>query len=492
MTPRAADVDADGDHDLYVGRYMGAFSTDWQMSGIIDDIYANNATEGIEDPSFPNWPTFQRVTGFTGVNSIGLALASFFYDYDRDGVLDLAVHNDFGAFTVSNQLFRGLGGGQFMDVTQSTGYGAREFSMGASAADFDGNGFLDTYSSSIGRNSLVFNQGDGTFVQGVEGSGAEGDFMVAGPQADGLNLDDNWGVHVWDYDLDEDMDLYVAGSDLFTNYQMPIAEAHPDSVFRNDGTGHFDHVEEALGLQNAARTHSIITLDIDGDGDLDVITSAENEGLTVMRNELNSPNSWLRVRPQGQRSAPGGLNTRLTVATATKSQYHEIGAECAHGTQNDDAFTFGLGANLTADVTAEWTSGGSTTTYGTPQGQEVRLYETVLDVEGEIDGSVSSGVLPDIRMYGEPGRLAVGLIGQPGLPGPFPLPTGGQLDIFPFLQGSLVGVALIGPDGSAPWSLFPFPASQEGLVLELQMITMDPVLQVFDTKSGVSTLTVIP
>ncbi len=494
LTPRAADIDADGDYDLYVGRYMAAFSTTWKMTGAKDDLYSNRMVEGEEDVSFAGWPKFTRITATSGVDSVGLALAAFFFDYDRDGKLDLAVHNDFGAFTVSNQLFRGLGGGVFEDVTQFSGYASREFSMGASAADFDGNGFLDSYSSNIGRNSLVFNNGDGTFTLGIAGSGAEGDYMVSGPQADGLNLDDNWGVMSWDYDLDEDIDLYVAGSDLFTNYQMPIAELHPDSVFRNDGTGHFAHVEDELGLQNAARTHSIVSFDIDGDGDLDVITSAENEGMTVMRNDQVLTNSWLRVRPETHRSAPGGFNTVFTVVTPTRTQVHELMAECAHASQPDNAFQFGLGNNLSATrVTAQWTRGGSTTVYGVPGNQEFRMHETVIQVDGKIEGRVSAGEVPDVRMYGEPGRLAIGLIGNPGIPGPFPLPTAGQLNIFPILSpAALVGVALIGPDGSGPWNMAPFKPSLIGLKLELQMVTMDLGPQILDTKSGISTLTVTP
>ena len=493
LTPRAADIDADGDYDLYVGRYMAGFKTTWQLTGHANDMFRNAMVEGIMDASFPDWPAFQKVTGLSGTGSTGLALAAFFFDYDRDGILDLSVNNDFGAFSVPNELYRGLGAGQFQDVTLTSGYGAREFSMGATSGDYNGDGWLDTYSTNIGRNSLMLNNGDGTFTPSAVGSGAEGDYMVAGPQADGLNLDDNWGALTWDYDLDEDADLYVAGSDLFTNYQMPIAELHPDSVFQNDGTGQFVHVEEQLGLQNAARTHSILTVDIDGDGDMDVITSAENEGVTVMRNDLVTTNSWLRLRPETHRSAPGGFNTVFEVETDSTTQVHEIMAECAHASQPDNCYQFGLGQNAQANVTAIWPRGGSTTVYGVQGNQEFRVHETVIEVEGEIDGQVSVGVAPQIRLLGEPGRVAVTVFGDPALSGPFPLPGGGFLDVFPILSpSSLIGIAVLDGNGEGSWNLFPMPAGLAGVTLDMQMVTFDLAVEIVDTKSGVSTLSVVP
>ena len=97
-------------------------------------------------------------------------------------------------------------------MTAQTNYGAKEFSMGVVSADFTGDGHADVYSTSVGRNSFLVNNGDNTFTQAADGSGAEGDYLDIGPGVDGLNLQNNWSSVAFDYDLDMDLDLHVAGS----------------------------------------------------------------------------------------------------------------------------------------------------------------------------------------------------------------------------------------------------------------------------------------
>ncbi|QDU66950.1 FG-GAP repeat domain-containing protein [Engelhardtia mirabilis] len=490
MVPRLGDYDADGDLDLYIGKYMGGFNTTWAVTGDRDRLFRNEFVEGNLDPTFTDWPLFTDVTTVSGTGNLGLALAATFADVNNDGNLDIAAHNDFGAFAIPNQLYMGDGAGHFIESGATTGYDKREFSMGVSLSDLDRDGWLDSYSSSIGRNSLLLSNGDGTWTDSATGSGAEGDFMASGPEADGLNLDDNWGIMSWDYDLDQDTDLYVAGSDLSVGYNMPIAELHPDSVYENDGTAHFTRRAVDLGLANGARTRSILSIDVDLDGDLDVITSAENEGVTLMRNDLVTTNHWLRLRPSTWRSAPGGFNTKFTVKTPGVTQYGEVMTESAHATSPDNTLTFGLGPNTKAEVVAQWPRGGSTTWFTRSGDTEHLLYETVIQVAGGIDGSVNTGNIPDLKVFGPPGHFALAALGNPLVGFGLPLPTGGSLDIFPFFDYPLAQILPLSGSGEANWILGPVPASASGLVFELQMVTLNPATLVFDSKSGVSTLTI--
>jgi len=486
MNPRFGDIDADGDYDLYVGRYLKNFDTTWASEAWPDLIYKNELVEGVMDPFVPTFPAFS----LNQAGPAGLTLATYFTDYDRDGNLDVAVHNDFGHFVLGNVLLRGDGAFGFTDVSASSGYETREFSMGVAVADFDGDGNLDAYSSNIGRNSLVFGDGLGGFAQGIAGSGAEGIYLAEGPQADGVNLDDNWGAFVVDHDKDGDTDLYVIGADLFTGYNLPIAEVHPDSFYVNDGTAHFANQAEALGLANAARGRGGATIDFDLDGDLDIVISNENEGVTLSRNDLVTSNHHVAVQPVAHRSPPGAFNTRFELTAGGQTQVHELMTGCAHGTQQSGSYWFGVGANTDASVTAYWPRGGSTTVFHTEIDALNPIDEMVITVDGSFDASAQVGQQPVGRMFGRPGDVLVGAIGTPGLSGPFPLPGGGALDIFPILSTLTIGVA----DASGQ-AAFPLPvlfSSLTGLVIPFQMASYDVLTGTVPAKSGVATLTVLP
>ena len=485
MNPRFGDIDADGDYDLYVGRYLKDFDTTWVSEAWPDLVYRNQAVEGVADPFDPTFPAFSP----TATGPAGMALATFFADFNRDGNLDVAVHNDFGHFVLNNVLLEGDGAFGFTDVSAARGYDVREFSMGSAVGDFDNDGLLDVYSTNIGRNSLLFGAGGGTFVQGADGSGAEGIYLVDGPQADGVNLDDNWGAFVFDYDKDGDTDLYVIGSDLFTGYNLPIAEVHPDSFYVNDGTGSFTNQAGVLGLANAARGRGGAVLDYDLDGDLDVVVSNENEGVTLSRNDHVTSNHHIAVRPVATRSAPGAFNTLFELTSGGQTQIHETMAGCAHGTQQDNGYWFGVGTNTSGSVTAHWPRGGSTTVFNVPADVETLVHEMVLTINGAVDATAAVSTTPVAVMHGKPGDILVGVVGHPLIPGPFPLPGGGTLDVFPIL--GLLTVGFADAAGTAPFPLPTLDPSLAGFNLQFQM-TNYSLSGTVPAKSGITTLSVTP
>ena len=492
QVPRLADVDNDGDLDLFLGTYVQLWLYTWQQDGFKNQLWRNHLVEGAEDPLVAGWPLFTDASNPSGINDTDTTLAAFFFDYDRNGTLDLAVHNDFGGFSDPNRLYSGNGDGTFVDVGSSNGYESREFSMGAVAEDFDGNGWLDVYSTSIGLNSLAFNNGNGTFTQGAKGSGADGIYITEGPQADGINLDDNWSAIGFDYDLDMDVDLYVMGSDLWTTYQCPIAEIHPDSMYENDGTGQFTQRAGDLGLDNGGRGRSAVLIDIDNDLDLDIIVSNEGEGLTVSRNDQVTSNHWLRMRPAVTRSAPGGFNSFFRVTAGGVEQVHELMASSPHNGQLDNIANFGLGANTSAEVTVEWPRGGSTTYFDLPADAEHVVYEFVIEVDGGIDADVQADTAATVRLLGEPDAFVIAAYGNPAIGTPLALPSGGSMDIFPFFSPYLFQPAFLNAAGEAPFVFFPFPQSLVGQSLDLQMVELDLNTSTYPVKSGVSTVTVVP
>jgi len=136
-------------------------------------------------------------------------------DYDGDGLLDAYVVSPAG----QDKLFRNLGDGSFADVTELAGLSPLHGSRDALWQDFDSDGWLDLYVSSLaGPGHLLQNAGGGVFMDVTPQAGL--DLAAAG------ELDAFW----LDYDADGQADLYVStpGGDRF---------------YRNLGRGRFEPVE---------------------------------------------------------------------------------------------------------------------------------------------------------------------------------------------------------------------------------------------------------
>jgi hypothetical protein len=247
------DIDLDGDEDLFLPR-RDAKSLMW----------VNN--EGV----------FTEEAAIRGLEGIGPdALGAVFADYDNDGDQDLYV-----ASNGPNQLLRNNGGGMFEDVTAAAGVGDPGPSQSASWGDYDNDGFLDLYVSNHGRcgqattyyaDVLYHNEGDGTFTDATAALHAEGSTLGAGFQA------------VWfDYDMDNDVDLYLAN-----DFWGPQPQANV--MWRNDGpdseTGwKFSNVSVDSNTALTMNSMGLGVSDYDRDMDLDFAISNIYEPV-LLRNE---------------------------------------------------------------------------------------------------------------------------------------------------------------------------------------------------------------
>ena len=124
-----ADIDNDGDIDLYVVNIPHPFGQNVTADSKTNVLYRNNG-DG----------TFADITHIAGVGHQGYGMGCVFADYDGDGNLDLYVTN-YGA----NVLYRNHGDGTFRDVTEIAGVGCELWSTGAAFADVDADNDLDLY-----------------------------------------------------------------------------------------------------------------------------------------------------------------------------------------------------------------------------------------------------------------------------------------------------------------------------------------------------------
>jgi hypothetical protein len=259
MGVAVGDIDNDGWSDLYLTGFGR------------NQMFRNNGDGSFTDVSTPS--------GTDDPGSWGVS-ASFF-DFDRDGWLDLFVGNylayslstDIPCFSASgvrdycrpsayraqpNRLYRNLGGGRFADRTIAAGL-ARDFgpALGASSADFNGDGWIDLFvANDEQENQLWINQRDGTFVNTALLAGA-----ALGPNGERKA---NMGVDAGDFDNDGDADLFV--TELV---------AQGSSLYVNDGSGVFEEQSIRAGIRRPTLPFTgfgTAWIDFDNDGWLDVLS----------------------------------------------------------------------------------------------------------------------------------------------------------------------------------------------------------------------------
>jgi hypothetical protein len=257
----AGDVDNDGDPDLFIAN-AGP-----------NALYRNNG-DG----------TFADVTAGSGLDRKAkdlLSVCAAFFDYDRDGLLDLVVsHYTFwhprfdrrcptpdgeiycypGLYkSVPHSLHRNLGNGKFEDVSDKSGFGKwAGKGMGIAIADFDDNGWPDVFvANDTEPNFLYMNQGDGTFEEESWAWGIAYDEQ--GAVVSGMGADSR------DFNNDGWPDVF------YNNLQSQIW-----ALFQNEGGKHFRYASPRSGVARLSRRFSGWSnhfVDYDNDGWKDIFSA---------------------------------------------------------------------------------------------------------------------------------------------------------------------------------------------------------------------------
>jgi tetratricopeptide (TPR) repeat protein len=191
---------------------------------------------------------FENIAAKIGMDKICAGRGTVIFDYNNDGLLDIAVTAAHAGCT----LYRNNGDGTFTDVTVGSGLDQCINGFVIIAGDYDNDGFQDLFVTRLGFYygdcSLYHNNGDGTFTNVTE---------KAGVQSWGPSYTASWV----DYDCDGRLDLFI-GYNLGGMFDRRCQ----NRLFHNNGDGTFTDVTEESGLASVFTTIGSCWGDYNNDG----------------------------------------------------------------------------------------------------------------------------------------------------------------------------------------------------------------------------------
>ncbi|GAO42035.1 VCBS repeat-containing protein [Flavihumibacter petaseus] len=280
-----ADVNGDGNLDIYV-----CYSGKGEPAERANQLFINRGVvDGI--------PQFEDKAAAYGLDAPGTnSTQAVFFDYDRDGDLDMFLLNHATKFYspffnteklrskrhkwFSNYLFRN-DGGHFNDVSEAAGIrgGGNNFGLGVVASDINNDGWPDLYYTNDyeEQDFLLLNNHDGTFRD------------VTSQAIDHISRN-GMGCDVADYNNDGLMDIVVLdmlpadnkrmkllrGPDEYDKYQQMVNNGYFHQNMRNtlqtgigldtSGMPHFSETGQLMGISNTDWSWNANFADLDNDG----------------------------------------------------------------------------------------------------------------------------------------------------------------------------------------------------------------------------------
>ena len=343
----AQDFDGDQRTDLYIGNDF--------LSN--DMLLLSDGTGGFHE-------SVRRALPHTSYNTMGVDVADLDGDaqpellsvdmFPDDGLRQKTMFGDIGHATdrqanergyvrqyVHNALQRNNGDGTFSDIGWLTGVAATDWSWAALLADFDNDGRRDIYISN-GYPKDITDKDFTDYASSATQFGTEASQVEKISAA----LKDVGGVHQADF------------------------------MFRNDGALTFENVSAAWLGERPTYTNGAAFVDLDGDGDLDLVTNEINAPAGVLRNRTRERDSssthFLQLELAGGAAATRGAKVYALADSLT--MYHEHHTQRGYLSTVQDLVHLGLGTRSHLDtLVVRWPDGRSTQLINVAANQRLRL-----------------------------------------------------------------------------------------------------------------------
>src|SRR5216117_1156034 len=278
-----ADVNGDGRLDIYV-----CHAGNGNARSRANELYIN---QGLNAAGVP---TFVEQAAAYGVADTGYSTQAVFFDYDRDGDLDLCVINNSArpvvSFELKNtrtvrdplggaKLYRNEGG-HFVDVSAAAGIYGGEIGLGLGVvvSDVNRDGWPDIYVANdfFERDYLYINQGDGTFAERLEQELPYISLSSMGLDIGDVNNDGWPDIYVADMLPDDEHRLKTTSSfESWDRLQTDVRNGFYYQFTRNmlhlnNGNGTFSDIGQMAGVARTDWSWSVLLADLDLDGHKDI------------------------------------------------------------------------------------------------------------------------------------------------------------------------------------------------------------------------------
>ena len=375
------DLNDDQRLDLYVVNYLDVTWENHQVCQIAGkpSYCGPGQYEGVQDCAYLSQGdgTFvesARQLGLSKADAKGLAVVAL--DMDGDLKPELYVANDMAAnylFTRGHPSFESqlpqsvvatdrplaalpayrevavLGGCAVSDNGQN------EASMGVACADFDNDQRVDIFLTHFHtqKNTLYRNLGGLLFQDDSRRT------RIAATSYQTLGF----GTVALDYDLDEDMDLFVANGHVLGPLQQP--HAMRPQLLANDGQGRFSDVSDRAGpyFDQLWLGRGAAGADFDDDGDVDLAVSHLNRPAVLLRNDTSrqtaagSDRAFLGLTLETRNRIPP-VGGRVVVRQGERTWWRPMVAGGSYLSAGDSRLLFAVGStSQTVDVEVYWPTG---------------------------------------------------------------------------------------------------------------------------------------
>lgn len=413
------DYDNDGDKDLFVTNIVGVnkfYRNDGNMMftdistsiGFFqDDLFTYGASFGDIDndgdldafisnrdgisESQRNYlyrndnGVFVDITQTAGISMANhLSFCSIFFDYDNDGDQDIYISNDKPIY--KNLLYRNNGDGTFTDVSDASGAGIEINAMSTTIGDYNNDGWFDIYVTNTPQgNALLKNNGDGTFTDVADATGTIFDSV-------------GWGAVFLDADNDALLDLYVSGN---FDENMP---SFLSAAFYHQGSNETFTIPSNIGFDNDLSISYCNAIgDINNDGKPEIVVTNDTDKHNLWENTSSNSNNWLKVKLEGTVSNKDGIGNKIEIRANGISQYRYTLAGEGYLSQNSNYEFFGIADATSIEyIKVTWNTTGQVETIN-----NVQPNQSLTIVEGNGILSTSSQNTSDLSIYPNPSDAGI-------------------------------------------------------------------------------------